>query len=108
KALDVIYLFFGTATYKDTIRTAGQRYYRTYHPTGVGPVFLMRGIRRDPDGSVVLACSGLPDLKPVTIEASTDFVNWTPVGPIQFILPQAEFRDTTAAQHPGRVYRIRR
>lgn len=108
RSIDVIYLFFGVATYKDPIRSDRPRFYRTYHPTGHGPVYLIRGIRRDADGSVVLACSGLPDLNPVTVEATTDFVTWTPVGTLQFIVPQAEFRDAGAAANPGRVYRIRR
>ena len=108
KAIDVIYLFFGVATYQEPVKAGVNRFYRTYNPTGRGPVYLMRGIRRDPDGTVVLACSGLPSLQPATIEATTDFQTWTPVGTIQFITPQAEFRDTTAAAHPNRVYRIQR
>jgi len=108
KPVDVIYLIFGTATYQDTIRPGVPRFYRTSHPLGRGPVYLIRSIRRDPDGSVVLACSGLPDLNPATVEASTDLQTWTPIGTIRFIVPQAEFRDTTAAENPGRIYRIRR
>ncbi len=108
KAIDVIYFLFGVATYEDTIPPGVNRFYRTYHPTGHGPVYLMRGIRPEADGSMVVAASGLPDLTPVTVEATTDFKTWTPLGPIQFITPRAEFRDTTAAQNPGRVYRIRR
>ncbi|MGE3309652.1 MAG: hypothetical protein AB7O66_06755 [Limisphaerales bacterium] len=108
KAIDVIYLLFGVATFEDTIRPGANRYYRTSHPTGRGPVYLIRGIRRDADGSIVVAASGLPDLTPATVEATTDFKTWTPLGPIQFITPRAEFRDTTAAQNSGRVYRIRR
>lgn len=108
KPVDVIYLFNGTATYQEKVQPGVNRFYRTYHPTGRGPVYLIRDLRRDADGSVVLACSGLPDLQPATIEATTNHVTWTSIGTIQFFVPQAEFRDTTAAQHPARSYRIRR
>lgn len=108
KPIDVIYLLFGVSTYQDRVQPGVNRFYRTSHPTGRGPVYLIRGIRHEPDGSVVIAASGLPDLQPATVEATTDFETWTPVGSIQFITPQAEFRDTTAGENPGRVYRIRR
>jgi hypothetical protein len=108
KPVDVIYLLFGAATYEDKVPSGVNRFYRTYHPTGRGPVYLIRGIRREPNGTVVVAASGLPDLKPAIVEATTDFRTWTEVGTIQFITPQAEFRDTTAAANPARSYRIRR
>jgi hypothetical protein len=108
KPIDVIYLLFGVATYEDKIPSGVNRFYRTRHPTGRGPVYLIRGIRREPNGSVVVAASGLPDLKPAIVEATTDFRTWTEVGTVQFITPQAEFRDTDAANHPARLYRIRR
>jgi|GEM_PF-459595 len=108
KPIDVIYLLFGVATYQDRNPTGMNRFYRTFHPTGRGPVYLIRSIRRAPDGSVIIASSGQPDLKPAIVEATTDFQTWTELGTIQFITPQAEFRDTTAAEHPARTYRIRR
>jgi len=108
KIVDVLYLFSGSATYQEPLGAGLNRYYRTSHPTGRGPVYLIRGIRRDPDGAVVVACSGQPSLEAATVEASADFVNWSPVGTILFTSPRAEFRDPEAATHPARIYRIRR
>ena len=108
KIVDVLYLFSGSATYQEPLQAGLSRYYRTSHPTGRGPVYLIRGIRREADGAVVIACSGQPSLEPATVEASTDFIHWSPVGTILFISPRAEFRDPTAANLPARVYRIRR
>lgn len=108
KHVDVLYFFFGAATYEDTVTSGANRFYRTSHPTGKGPVYLVRGIRAEPDGTRVLACSGLPSLDPVIVEASSDLRTWEAVGELKFITPQAEFRDTSAKGQPARVYRLRR
>lgn len=101
---------FGTnhlASFHDTNVVSGQRFYRTQRPSVLGSFLAIRSIVRRPDGSTVLACSGTPSQRSVTVEASLDLVSWVPIGAVSLATGEADFIEPISPFGNRRFYRLR-
>lgn len=59
-----------------------------------------------PDGSVDLRLTGLNE-KTYTVEASTNLVNWSPIGNATVVNSRIRFSDPAAGQYKQRFYRLK-
>ncbi|MCC7373913.1 MAG: hypothetical protein IT581_04600 [Verrucomicrobiales bacterium] len=97
----------GLASFHDTNAISGQRFYRTHRPSLLESFLAIRSITRRPDGSTVLACTGTPTQRSVTVEASLDLVSWIAIGAVSLTTGEADFIEPISPFGNRRFYRLR-
>lgn len=107
RPLDIVRFPQPIVTYEDATPPSGQlRLYRTRRPQHFGALYLIRSVVPQSDGSAILTAIGRPSIQSVTVEATSDYQTWSPVGTIRFDTEEATFVDPSPAAS-GRIYRLR-